>query len=250
MHRLKTSFFFLANPALNDICLEHEIPPEKSKHFLKLRDYETIIVCDDSSSMNTPIDNRGSTRWDELCLIIKVIVTIGVIFDSDDVDVYFLNRDPILKVTNPDTIDEAFRKKPRGNTPLASVLKKIFQSKLARPGQAKKLLVFIATDGEPTDENGNPDLPELKRVMTEVRQIETTYVSFLICTEDTDGVAYLSQWDKDMEHVDINDDYKTERDKIRRCHQQRDYPFSYGAYVVKAMVGAIVPELDLLNEMR
>ena len=242
------AFSFLADPGLSRICRKYEIQPKMSKHLLKLRGFEIVIVCDDSSSMNNPTENPGRTRWDELCSTVKIIVEIGVIFDSDGVDIYFLNRDPILKVKDSTNIVQAFQTPPEGHTPLALVLKEIFQSELASRKRNKKLFVLVATDGEPTDENGVPNRGELKRIMEKVRTVATTHVSFLICTEDRDGVAYLDQWDKSMRNVDINDDFKTQREKIRQRRRRKDYPFSRGDYVVKVMMGAIVPELDRLDE--
>ena len=106
----------------------------------------------------------------------------------------------------------------------------------------------MATDGEPTDEKGCPNVPELKRVMTQAGRAERIHVSFLICSDDDDGVAYLSDWDKQMINVDTTDDYITERNKVRRYRRRPDYPFSHGDYIVKAMMGSVVPELDRLNE--
>jgi hypothetical protein len=83
--------------------------------------------------------------------------------------------------------------------------------------------------------------------MREKRRMETTYVSFLLCTDDQACVASFNEWDRTMLNVDVTDDFDTEREKIRRC-RGRDYPFSRGDYVVKALVGAIDPEIDALDE--
>jgi len=229
------------------ISIEYNIQPEMVDHLPILRDFEIVIVCDDSGSMKTPVDGTERTRWDELRSIVKIVLDIGVIFDSNGVDIYFLNRRKFLKVKDPKVVDQAFETPPSGYTPLVSVLKNIFQSELARRGRDKKLLVFIATDGEPTDDEGNPTVDELKHLMQETRQPETTYVSFLLCTDDPACVNYLNEWDKAMAHLDVTDDINTETKKIRR-YCGADYPFSHGDYVVKALVGAIVQKLDIINE--
>jgi hypothetical protein len=218
-------------------------------YLLKLRDFEIIIVCDDSGSMTTKVNNTEATRWDKLCSIVKVLIEIGVIFDSNGVDIHFLNRNKFLKVKNPKDVELAFAKPPGGFTPLVPVLKKIFESPLARRGRDKKLLVFVATDGEPTDEDGNSMVSELKHLMEETRQSETTYVSFLVCTDETDRIDYLSEWDRTMLNVDVTDDFHTETEKIRKC-QDNNFPFTYGDYIVKALVGAIIPNIDRLNERK
>ena len=217
-------------------------------HLLQLQDYEIIIVCDDSGSMKTTVDNTERTRWDELRSIVKIILEISVKFDSNGVDIYFLNRREYLKVKDPQTVDEAFTKPPRGYTPLVPVLEHIFKLPMTRRGADKKLLVFVATDGEPTDKDGNSMIPELKRLMVEARQSDTTYVSFLLCTDDPKAVGYLTEWDRTMKNVDVTDDYETEKIEICKCQQNSDYPFSYGDYIVKALVGAIIPSIDRLDE--
>ena len=49
-------------------------------------------------------------------------------------------------------------------------------------------------------------------------------------------------------NYDINHDYKTQRNKIRQRRGNRSYPFTYGDYVIKLMMGSIVRELDHLDE--
>jgi hypothetical protein len=176
--------------------------------------------------MLTPVDNTQRTRWDELCEIAKVVLKIGVIFDSNGVEIYFLNRGSFQNVKDPHIVDKFFQTPPSGYTPLVPVLNEIFTSKLANRGwDKKKLLVFVATDGVPTDEDGNENVQELERTMREKRRIETTYVSFLLCTDDPTCDDYLTEWDRTGELF-----------------------FSRGEYVVKALVGAIDPEIDALNE--
>lgn len=122
---------------------------QMAERLRKLRDFEIVIVCDDSGSMRTPVDGTQRTRWDELCSIVKIVLRVGVIFDSNGVDIYFLNRESYCNVQKPNTVDEAFEAPPSGFTPLVRILKDIFTSKLADRGRDKNLLVFIATDGLP-----------------------------------------------------------------------------------------------------
>jgi hypothetical protein len=66
--------------------------------------------------------------------------------DANGIDIYFLNREPVLNVTNPQNIRHIFDSRPQGLTPLVPALRKIMA---AKRGQAfeKKLLILIATDG-------------------------------------------------------------------------------------------------------
>lgn len=67
-----------------------------------------------------------------------------------------------------------------------------------------------------------------------------TYVSFLACTDNLKDVAYLSSWDKTIPNVDVTDDYRSERAEIQRTRGPT-FPFSFGDYIVKAMLGALDP---------
>jgi hypothetical protein len=234
--------------AIQQISRELDLQKAMTERLRKLQDFEIVIVCDDSGSMLTPVDGTQRTRWDELRDIVKMVLKIGVIFDSNGVDIYFLNRGSFLKVKDPQVVNRFFQTPPNGYTPLVPVLNKIFTSQLANPRRDKKLLVFVATDGVPTDEDGNENVHELERAMRETRRVETTYVSFLLCTDDRTCVDYLNEWDQIMPNVDVTDDFHTEREKILRYSKKVDNRFSRGDYVVKALIGAIDPEIDGLDE--
>ena len=66
--------------------------------------------------------------------------------------------------------------------------------------------------------------------------------------DDSACVDYLTDWNRRMFNVDLTDDFKTEREKIRSfC--DANYPlFSEVNYTVKEFVGAIDVEIDILNE--
>ena len=214
----------------------------------QLRDFEIAIVCDDSGSMKTPIDGTKRTRWDQLCDLVKIVIKIGVVFDSNGVDIHFLNRESYRNVKDPATVDQAFEKPPTGMTPLVPVLKKIFKSRLADGQRDKKLLVLVTTDGVPTDDDGNENISKLERALTRKRHVETTYVSFLLCTDEPYCTKYLKKWDKQMENLDVTQDYLTEKARIQKCRGDNDFQFSYGDYIVKALIGSIDPEMDALND--
>ncbi|CAF3678203.1 unnamed protein product [Adineta steineri] len=232
---------------LRELTLEYEIQQDLGDRLRLLEDYEIIILCDDSGSMKTTVDNTNRTRWDELRDIIKIVLKIGTIFDTTGVDVYFLNRPTIYNVTDPESINIEFSQQPRGYTPLVNALRHIFNLPSTRRGNDKKVLVFVATDGAPSDDRGNINVNELEHLMIHERRIETTHVMFLICTDDSTCVEYLNDWDRKMTNVDVTDDFITERKKIRQVNGE-NYPFSKGDYIVKALLGAIDDDMDKLNE--
>ncbi len=67
------------------------------------------------------------------------------------------------------------------------------------------------------------------------------------CTDDEDSVAYLNRWDHSIKHLDVIDDYNSERKEIRRRNGSK-YRFSYGDYVIKSLIGSIDPQLDKTDE--
>lgn len=232
---------------INELIYKYDIQKIYGEYLHLLEEYEIILVCDDSGSMTTDIKDTNLTRWDLLCFIVKIILDIGIVFDSSGVDIYFLNRKSYLNVTNIQSVDKIFSKKPRGYTPLKRVLKQIFSLPSTRRGNDKKTLVFIATDGQPTDEKGNMNIEEIKDLMMNHRNSQTTHVMFLICTDDYSQVEYLDKWDQQMDNVDITKDYHSEKQQIQRCRGE-DYAFSLGDYICKAILGAIHPFFDGLNE--
>jgi hypothetical protein len=92
---------------------------------------------------------------------------------------------------------------------------------------------------EPTDEQGNPSVSTLESVLRNERTPET-YISFLACTDNLQDVAYLSNWHRVLPKVEVVDDYRSERAKVQRTHGPT-FPFSFGNYIVKALLGSVDP---------
>jgi hypothetical protein len=118
--------------------------------------------------MQTPIQDTQRTRWDKLCEFVKRLLKFCVIFNPDGIDIYFLNRRKFPKVKDPAVVDQIFQRLPIGYTPLVPVLKEIFESEMAGD---KKLLVFVATDGGPTDKDANLNVHELERLQWRIQKI-------------------------------------------------------------------------------
>lgn len=235
------------NDRIRSIAGRYEISDALAQRLNILQQFEVVVLCDDSGSMNTPVDGTNGTRWDELRSIVQIVIEIGAVFDSNGVDVHFLNRSAMPNVTDSRQVVESFSQRPAGLTPLTAALRRIFQSAASKPGSDKRLLVFVATDGAPTDAHGTVDIRSLENLMRNERQANTTYVTFLACTDDQASVDYLSQWDRTMQNVDVVDDYKSEREEVRRT-RGHTFPFSFGDYVAKALLGAVDTQIDSLDE--
>ena len=193
--------------------------------------------------MKTLIDGTRQRRWDYLMEIVMKILPISLIFDSNGVDIYFLNRDEPTNVTDPEEVQELFVDSPAGYTPLVPVLRRVFSLPAATVGHEKQLLVFVATDGAPTDYAGNDQIRELRALMRDERCAETTHVQFLACTDEVRPIVYLNEFDGTMKNVDVTRDFYRERALVRRKFGD-DHPFSEGDYLVKALLGAVDEEID------
>jgi len=226
-----------------------------------LEGFEIAMIVDDSTSMRTPIIDYNQenispfdqlpTRWDELKQIVSIVIDLAATVDPDGIDIYFLNRQPLLHVTDSSQLDETFSRLPNGPTPISRVLSYVLE--LKRPTvHDRKLLILIATDGLPTDDKGQDDLSGLEKVLRTERLpfIDRIFVTFIACTNDLQLVAYLNNsFDKKIPYVDVLDDYRSERAEVLAV-QGKNFPFSYGDYVVKLLMGSVDQWFDKLDERK
>jgi len=226
-----------------------------------LEGFEIVLILDDSSSMRTPVIDHNQenispfdrlpTRWDELKQVVSIIVDLAATLDPDGVDIYFLNRPPLLHVTDSSQLNETFSRSPQGPTPISPVLSYVLNLRRSQVHD-RKLLILIATDGVPTDANGQDDLPGLEKVLRYERypSIERIFVTFIACTNDLQTVAYLNNFfDKKIPYIDVLDDYRSERAEVLAV-QGKNFPFSYGDYVAKLLMGSVDQWFDKLDEKK
>ena len=240
----------VGDAAMRNITYEFDIHKDTRQSLLQLQHFTIVIVCADSGSMMTPVKGTRKTRWNQLHEIVKKVIQIALIFDPDGVDIHFLNGGKYPKVKHSREIDQVFERIPTGYTPLVPVLTGIFQSPMTRRGRDKKLLVFVVTDGKPTNDDGLDMVSELEDLMRHTRDEETTYVSFLLCTDEPECVVYLEKWDRTMKNVNVTDNYDTELRKIRHCQENGNISFTKDDYIMKALIGVILPRIDRLNERK
>lgn len=226
-----------------DICQTHEISGVFATYLRTLINYKIVILADDSGSMNT-LTNYNEPRWNELCRFVQTVFSITEMVENSPLDVYFLNRPSLLGVQQLQQITNVFTQKPKGGTPIVPVLRQI----LAAPYDRSYLgrLVIICTDGEPTDENNRVNTKQLRDVLVSKRD-EVDYVTFLACTDDDSAIGYLNRWDVEIPRVDVIDDYQNEKKEVLRA-QGRNFSFTFGEYVVKTLLGSVIPQLDRLDE--
>jgi hypothetical protein len=89
------------NDEFKTIIERHEISPYFAAKLRKLEEYDVTFICDDSSSMSSPIIDTNNpfgpsrTRWDELKETVSTIMEIACLLDHDGIDIHFLNRRPL-----------------------------------------------------------------------------------------------------------------------------------------------------------
>lgn len=234
---------FVNELKLADVCSQYEINLAFANFLRRIINYKVVIIADDSGSMNTPTDNN-EPRWNELCRFIQTTFLLSQVVENNPLDVYFLNRPSILGVHSMESISEAFRLRPNGGTPIVPILEYVLrQPYYGYEGR----IIIIATDGEPTDQSGHVNIRQLKDTLLNKRSV-TDYVTFLACTDDEHAVGYLNKWDKQIPRVDVSDDFISEKKEVLKV-QGEDFSFTYAHYIVKTVLGCVIPELDNLDEI-
>ena len=193
---------------LRAVAAKYEIQQSDVTRLRQLKNFDVVILCDDSGPMMTPVDKTNTTRWNQLYEFVRLVVEISTILDSNGIDIHFLNRRDTSRITDPKQAKYLFDDPPSGFASLSRALRRIRQLPAARRGYDKKLLLFVATDGAPTNDNGDPNLAEFEHLVRHERQANTTHVMILIFTDDLEAVRYLREWDRTMENVDVTDDHR------------------------------------------
>jgi len=242
----------------NEYCLQRfkqiaqqfEIRPDFCQKLRQLEGYEIVLLCDDSGSMSNIVDDNKDpfgkklTRWDELRNTVNIMVDIASTLDKNGLDIYFLNRNPMYNVSSSQQVQMLFQYPPSGYTPLVAALDRIFREKEAVIRE-KKMLLIVATDGQPTNAKGDVDV---KGFMYKLEhRPKNVFVSIVACTDDDASVGYLNKIDRLVPGIDVVDDYRSECKEVKK-HQGNSFKFSFGDYVVKALLAPVDKYFDSLDE--
>ncbi|KAJ5089255.1 hypothetical protein N7532_007939 [Penicillium argentinense] len=153
-------------------AVTHTSSGDADSRYAFLKDFDTIFLVDDSSSMMGP-------RWHEAEEAIAAIAPICTQYDADGVDIYFLNHrraatshttGAYSNITTAADVQEIFNSvHPRGSTPVGKRLLEILTPYLARVERmqanrnadgslrdplmaVKPINIITITDGEFTDD--------------------------------------------------------------------------------------------------
>ncbi len=236
-----------------ELAGRYEIRPDFCSKLRQLEGFEIVIICDDSGSMASLLDQspgdpfgKKYSRWDELKHYVSIVTDIAGILDQNGLDIYFLNRPSVTGITHSDQVQPLFQGRPEGFTPIPRVIRQILTDKAAVIRE-KKMLLLIATDGEPTTDEGESATSDFFQCLK--TRSPNVYVSIIACTDDTESMRYLNNIDRIIPAVDVNDDYLSEKTEVQQAQGLR-YAFSFGDYVVKTLLGSIDPVFDRLDEKR
>ena len=196
----------------------YEINSDFVPRLQKLSEYEIILILDDSGSMNNPASKLTPyfTRWQELQKITNVIVDIASIFNPNGINVHFLNRYSVYEVKDFSQLYSSFQTLPFGYTPItqATSIAMEIESDIMEivSNQRKKRIFILITDGLPTDSRGNDDVDNFKNRLK--HKSKDDYVMIVACTDDDAVIEYLNKLDRELENIDVCDDYESERKEI------------------------------------
>jgi hypothetical protein len=139
-----------------------------------------------------------------MVLVSEELKMISMIFFS--LDIFFLNREPVRHVKNSEQLIPVFAVPPAGihlmyvffplylfysigPTPIVRILRYVLREKHLEI-QERKLLILIATDGVPTNENNKQDIKSLEYVLRHERiPVNRIPVTIIACTDDNDCIG-------------------------------------------------------------
>jgi len=238
----------------------HEINPDYAIKLRQLEGFEIVIICDDSGSMNSPVTNPSikdhndlPSRWDELKNTVKTIVDIAGVLDKTGVDVYFLNRPGVKNVTNFSMLEPYFTTDPEGYTPIVQVFTQVLND-MRQVLSEKKLLIILATDGEPTTPSGHTssggitEKNKFCNLLKGRQPIDRIYTTILACTDDDSVMSFLQNLDTTIPNLDVVDDFYTVQSNVIK-KQGTSYHFTFGDYVVKTLLGSMDKFFDEIDEI-
>merc|ERR1712217_140072 len=146
-----------------------------------LRNYEIVIIADDSGSISMQDPGPRASRWEELKETLGLIVEIGTCFDETGLDIYFLNRPKVCGVSGRSHagFQSSLLDPPRGSTPLTEKVYEVAEDCVG----AKPVLLMILTDGVP---NGGHDMfaSAIRNLVTKRSTPQNFRVQIMACTGD------------------------------------------------------------------
>lgn len=189
-----------------------------------LRQYDTVILVDDSGSMTQSGSKKGKTRWQEAGEALESLADVAAQYDADGIDIFFLNdRTEARNITSAAAVRKVFGQvRPRGATPTAERLDQLLKPYLLKLEKAhidwdgtpkdrktnkviKRVNYIVITDGEATDQPRDPIVHAGLRLkaLTHLCMIQLG-IQFVQIGNDAKATKALKELDdglQDMKHI-------------------------------------------------
>ncbi|KAH7922055.1 hypothetical protein BV22DRAFT_1037917 [Leucogyrophana mollusca] len=191
------------------LSLDHPQMPirqdSKENALETLRKYDTVILMDDSRSMEGPL-------WAEARNALSVLAEIAVTYDSDGIDLYFLNDVRYGKgLKDAAAVNRLFKDvQPSGATPIGQGLESLILPYLEKLEKARKrhgrgdalalqrvkpVNYIVITDGAPTDEPEEVIVAAAKRLDAHHYPLTQLGIQFVQIGRSRKAAAYLQELD-------------------------------------------------------
>ncbi|WVR08112.1 hypothetical protein IAU60_005158 [Kwoniella sp. DSM 27419] len=244
-----------APPALPPRRSSFAPPKGKEDPLEMLREYDTVFLVDDSTSM-------AGERWSEARLALMEVAEIAARYDENGVDIYFLNSKRVGKeLKAADEVEDLFRGlTPKGATPIGLRLETILRNYMSRlersqassPGAeplspgiegigtseeiVKAMNLIVVTDGAPTDDPESVIINCAKRLDRGEFPLSQVGIQFLQIGDDSEAREALQELD----------------DGLSSAHGVRDMVDTVlyageemtAGLIIKALLGGINRRLD------
>ncbi|KAF7968951.1 hypothetical protein HWV62_28793 [Athelia sp. TMB] len=211
--------------------------PYDVRELKRLNEIKTVILVDDSSSMN-------GSRWADAREALAGITDLAEKYGSDGVDIFFLNSYRVGKeLKNGLAVKHLFDSvDPEGQTPIGQKLSEIFEIYFPRienrNSEHKPITLVVITDGVPTDDPKSVIINAARRLDHAAVPQHLFGIQFAQIGDEEDATEALRELDDDLEHEHgIRDMVDT-----TPCHPN-DPQFTTGT-IVKILLGSINKILD------
>ncbi|KAL8657309.1 MAG: hypothetical protein Q9226_002043 [Calogaya cf. arnoldii] len=153
-------------PAAHETVVTGNMSTNPDSEFAFLSTFDTKFLIDDSGSM-------AGRSWREVADALATIAPICTSFDSDGIDIYFLNErhsSEYEHITSKDDVQRIFNSvSPRGGTPTGCRLDGILRPYLRMceqkgPENCKPMNIIVITDGVPTDDVESPIIAAARKL--------------------------------------------------------------------------------------
>ncbi|KAL8805970.1 MAG: hypothetical protein Q9182_001627 [Xanthomendoza sp. 2 TL-2023] len=153
-------------PAEHNTVITGSMSTNPDSQFAFLSNFDTKFLIDDSGSMT-------GRSWREVADALATIAPICTSFDSDGIDIHFLNERHCSEyehITSKDNVQRIFNSvRPRGGTPTGCRLDGILRPYLRLceekgPENCKPMNIIVITDGVPTDDVESPIIAAARKL--------------------------------------------------------------------------------------